>query len=190
VNLVVAKKEVGFSVDAMYESAASHYLDVLDETGRPLKTRDLVVSLCENHPNYDAVQIETLLKEPEWDAYLKTRRQRHLVERTAGKLLAAEMGSRLGVKALEVMQGRLDDSPGTINNKDLVEMAKLGMNLNASIDKDLSEITGDPKITMHLQNVLIGLPPERAAILMSEFGRAMASPKAKGEIIDGCSTEE
>jgi hypothetical protein len=186
----VAIREPEFDRDRIFQQASTHYLEMLDSTGKPPKREELIASLCESHPNYDAVQLRTLLNESEFDSALKTRRQRHLVERTAAKLLAAEMGSRLGVDAIEALQKRLKDKPDSIAAKDLVEMAKLGMNLNASIDKDLTEATGDVKITMHLKDVLIGLPPERAAILMAEYGRAMASPRAKGEVIDGSSTEE
>jgi hypothetical protein len=75
---------------------------------------------------------------------------------------------------------------------DLIALAKLGMDLNAGVDKDLTEITGDAKVTINLKNLLIGLPPERAAALMGEYGRVMASPQAKVEIIDADSddTEE
>lgn len=189
-SLGLVTREPEFDIGRIHEQIASYYLKVLDETGKPLKHKQLARAFCENHPNYDEVQIETYIEEPEFDAYLKTRRQRHLVERTAAKLLAAEMGSRLGVSALETLQRRLDTRPDDIAAKDLVEMAKLGMNLNSSIDKDLTKVTGDAKITIQIKDVLIGLPPERAAAVMAEYGRSMASPKAKGEIIDGSSTEE
>ena len=188
----LATHEEFFDKDLLFEQAATHYLDILDETGRPPRNGALVRSICEQHPNYDAVLIETNLKDPEFDTYLRSRRQRHLIERTAAKLVAAEMGSRLGVDALATLQERLAVNPDSISNKDLLAMAKVGMDLNAGIDKDLTEATGDVKITMHLKDVLVGLPPERAAILMAEYGRAMASPKAKGEIIDasGCDEED
>jgi hypothetical protein len=35
-----------------------------------------------------------------------------------------------------------------------------------------------------MKDVLIGLPPERAAAVMAEYGRSIASPKGKGEVID------
>jgi hypothetical protein len=186
---VIPKTE--FDNTRLYEQAASAYLEILDTAGKPPRLSEVITTICENHPNYDATQLETWLKDPEFDTYLKGRRQRHLIERTAAKLVAAEMGAALGVRAIEALQNRLRENPENIRDKDLITMAQLGMTLNAGIDKDLTEATGDVKITMHLKDVLIGLPPERAAILMAEYGRAMASPKAKAELIDvsGCTEE-
>lgn len=183
-KLAVVDKPVPFDTDLLYEQAASRYLDMLDAEGRPPKLGRVVESLCEAHPNYDRIQVDTWLKQGDFTTYLRGRRQRHLIERTAAKLLAAELGSRLGVDALVALQDRLVENPDSLKPRDLIDMAKLGMDLNASIDKDLTEATGDVKITMHLKDVLVGLPPERAAILMAEYGRAMASPKAKAEIVD------
>ena len=105
-------------------------------------------------------------------------------------MVAAEIGSRIAVDALEELQDRIKH-PG-MKTSDLIALAKLGMDLNAGVDKDLTEITGDAKVTINLKNLLIGLPPERAAALMGEYGRVMASPQAKAEIIDADSddTEE
>lgn len=173
-----------FDTTMLFEQAASTYLDILDETSKPPKLNELVSTICENHPNYDAVQLETWLKDPEFDTYLKGRRQRHLIERTAAKLLAAEMGSRLGVKALERLMERLENSAEDVKDKDLIAIAQLGMSLNAGIDKDLTEATGDVKITMNLKNVLMNLPAERAAALGAAYARTLASP-GYAEVIDG-----
>jgi hypothetical protein len=189
-NLAVTKRVELFDTDLLYEQSASHYLNILDIEGRPPKIARVVESLCEAHPHYDRTQVATWLAQGDFTTYLRGRRQRHLIERTAAKLVAAEMGSCIGVEALTIMQDRMRADPDSIKFRDLLEAAKVGMDLNASIDKDLTEATGDVKITMHLKDVLVGLPPERAAILMAEYGRAMASPKAKAEIIDASSTEE
>jgi hypothetical protein len=186
----LALRDPDFDPRRMWEQCASLYLETLDRTGKPPRQTVLVESLCNNHPNYDAVQVATWLNDPEYDKYLQTRRREHLVQRTAAKLLAAEMGASLGVMALERIQERLENGANGIPTKDLVAVAKLGMDLNASIDKDLDEVTGNPKITVQIRDVLVGLPPERAAILMAELGRSMASPKAKGEVIDGTGYSE
>ncbi len=189
-NLVIRDRDATIDTDLLFERVASIYLDTLDETTKPLKTPELVHAICEKHPTYNAEDVGAALKTPEFDAYLKTRRQRHLIERTAAKLLAAEMGARVGVLALDKLQDRLEKRSDDIKTKDLIEAAKLGMTLNSSIDKDLTEATGDVKITMQIKDVLIGLPPERAAAIMAEYGRTMASPKAKAEIIDASGAEE
>jgi len=189
-SLVLADKPDTFDRDRLYEQAASHYLDILDETGKAVRIPALAESLCEAHPNYDLEQVKTLLGAPEFETYLQTRRRTHLINSTAAKLVAAEIGSRIAVDALEELQQRIK-RPG-MKTGDLIALAKLGMDLNAGVDKDLTEITGDAKVTINLKNLLIGLPPERAAALMGEYGRVMASPQAKAEIIDADSddTEE
>jgi hypothetical protein len=188
-NLTIVPK-AEFDHERLYSQAASTYLDILDGDGRPPKVDYVVDVLCEKHPHYDAVQVATWLNDPEFDTYLKTRRQRHLIERTAAKLVAAEMGAALGVKAIGRLQDRLNDPGANIKDKDLIAMAQLGMTLNAGIDKDLTEATGDVKITMNLKNVLVGLPPERAAALGAAYARTLASPGAKAEVIDASSCTE
>jgi hypothetical protein len=172
--------------DRLYEQSASRWLEMLDNEGRTPKIARVIEAVCEAHPSYDMETVAYCLQAKEFDAYLKDRRKRHLIERTAARLVAAEMGAQLGVGALERLQERLDE----MSDKDLISVAKLGMELNAGIDRDLTEVTGDAKITINLKNILVGLPPERAAVLMGEYGRAMASPKAKGGVIDADCTEE
>ena len=190
---MLALREPDMDAEHLREQVASHYCDVLDETGKALRLVPLVKSFCENHPNYDEVQIVTLLKEDsEWDAYLQSRRRNHLINRTAASLLAAEMGGRLGVLALEEAQRRLEDEVAVseIADKDIQGYIKLGMDLNAKVDKDLTEVTGDVNITMHLKDVIMGMPVDRAAAFMAEYGRMTVAPKNKEEIIDGsCDSE-
>lgn len=191
-SLVLAEKKEVFDRDLLFERAASRWLDLLDAEGKAPKLYRVIEAVCEAHPSYDQEQVTLCLQSGDFEDHLRSRRQRHLIERTAAKLVAAEMGSRLGVDALAALQERLATEPDSLKTGDLIAIAKLGMELNAGIDKDLTEATGDVKIAVHLKDVLIGLPPERAAILMAEYGRKMASPKAKAEIIDASSdcTEE
>lgn len=187
-SLVPYQKPRPFDKDVLYEQAASVYCDILDTTNKPPKVPAIVQTLTLEHPEYDAVEVEQWLKDKEFDTYLQSRRKDHLINRTAAKLLAAELGSRIAVDALARLQDKMDADD--VSAKDLVAIAKLGMDLNASVDKDLNEVTGDAKVTINLKNLLIGLPPERAAVLMSEYGRTMASPKMKAEIIDASGSTE
>lgn len=191
-SLVLADKTEKFDREELFERAASHYLEMLDSEGKAPKLNRVVEAVCAAHPCYDSEQVALYLRSSDFNDYLLGRRRRHLIERTAARLVAAEMGSRLGVDALEALRQRLVFDPDSIKTSELIAIAKLGMDLNAGVDKDLTEATGDVKIAVHLKDVLIGLPPERAAALMAEYGRAMASPRAKGEIIDasGSYTEE
>ncbi len=177
-SLVLAKRDEGMDRDRLYEQAASRWLEFLDSEAKPPKMVRVIEAVCEAHPSYDLDTVTYSLESDEFDTYLKTRRKRHLVERTAAKLVAAEMGAQLGVGALERLQERLDE----MSDKDLIAVAKLGMELNADVDKDLTEITGDAKISIQMKDVIIGLPPERAAAIMSAYGRSLASPS--GEVID------
>lgn len=187
-SLVPYQKAEPFDRDLLFERAASAYCEMLDDNNAPPKMGEVVQTVCVKHPEYDCDYVSDLLKGKEWDAYLQSRRKDHLINRTAAKLLAAELGSRIAVDALAKLRDKMDADE--VSAKDLVSIAKLGMDLNASIDKDLNEVTGDTQVTFNLKNVLIGLPPERAAAVMGEFGRAMASPKAKQELLDASSSDK
>lgn len=179
-SIALAKRDEGMDKDRLYEQAASRWLEMLDNEGRTPKMARVIEAVCEAHPSYDMETVAYCLQAKEFDAYLKDRRKRHLIERTAARLVAAEMGAQLGVGALERLQERLDD----MSDKDLIAVAKLGMELNAGVDRDLTEVTGNAQITIQMKDVLIGLPPERAAAVMAEYGRSIASPKGKGGVID------
>lgn len=177
-SLSLARRDEGMDRDRLYEQAASQWLEMLDSEARAPKMTRVIEAICEAHPSYDMETVTYSLESKEFAAYLHGRRKTHLIERTAAKLVAAEMGAQLGVGALERLQERLDE----MSDKDLIAVAKLGMELNAGIDKDLTEITGDAKISIQMKDVLIGLPPDRAAAIMSAYGRSVASPS--GEVID------
>lgn len=191
-ELVLADKPEEFDRSLLYERAASRYLDLLDEEGRHPRLERIAKLILEQHPFYDAEQVILSLKSSEFDQYLQTRRRDHLLQRTAAKLLAAETGARIGVSSLQELMDRLSDPEckARMKTKDLIALAKLGLDLNAEIDKDLTEVTGDGKVTIEMKNVLIGLPPDRAAAVLAEYARSITSPKAKAEIEDGDSNSK
>ncbi|MDD4986907.1 MAG: hypothetical protein PHQ43_14260 [Dehalococcoidales bacterium] len=186
-TLALAKRDEGLDRDRLFEQAASRWLEMLDNEARPPKISRVIDAVCEAHPAYDLETVSYNLQSQDFDTYLQGRRKQHLIGRTAAKLVAAEMGARVGVRALDEIQVKLEN--GELTAKELIEVAKLGMNLNADIDKDLTEVTGDAKVTIEMKNVLIGLPPERAAAIMGEYGRMVASPKGRGEVIDASDSE-
>lgn len=187
-TLALVKRDEGLDRDQLFERAASHWLEMLDSDSRPPRMSRVIEAVCEAHPSYAPEIVARNLQSQDFDTYLQSRRKQHLIGRTAAKLVAAEIGARVGVRALDEIQAKLES--GELTTKELIEVAKLGMTLNAGIDKDLTEVTGDAKVTIEMKNVLIGLPPERAAAVMAEYGRMVASPKGIGEVIDAsCDSE-
>jgi hypothetical protein len=166
--------------EALYERAATAYLDLMDEGKTRPRIADIADVLAGRHPDeYGASYREAILerlKNTEFDRYLADRRKRHLIERLAPRMLAAEMGSRVGAKALELLDRQLNEGYD-IRPKDLVEIAKLGFALSEKVDKDLEEVTGSNNLTINMEfkQLLLGLPPERRMAVAQEFTRRMVT---------------
>lgn len=187
-SLVLASQHPALDRDLLFEQAASCYLDLYEEVGKPPKMLAVLERLCDKHSEYDRRQVAEILATKEFSDYLMERRRRHLLEGVAARMVAAEMGAIIGTEALDVLKKRLREDPDSITTRDLIALARLGMEMNAGVDKDLAQATGDVKIAIQLKDVLVGLPPERAAVLMAEYGRMMAAPKNR-QVIDGSCDE-
>jgi hypothetical protein len=196
---------IPFDVDRLYEQSASAYLELLDESGKPPKITQVVELINSRHPNYDSIQVATWLKDVEFDSYLQTRRTEHQKKRAAIKLLAAEMGGKVGKMALEQLSDQLENGKkvlvkykdGTseiervdLETKDLIAAAKLGIDLNSALTEESQDVQGDMKITVNLKDVFFNLSPERAAEIGAAWGRTQASPQSKVDIIDACISPE
>jgi hypothetical protein len=171
----------------LYEQAGSAYLELLEETNRSPRIVAVIERVCSLHPNYDADCVGVLLKSDDFDTYLQDRRKLHQKQRAAVKLLAAELGGKLGARALEEMQRRLETSAYDIKDKDLIEYAKFGLSANSALAEDVAETQGDVKITVNLKDVLINLPRERRMAVGAAYARHLGS--VGGEVIDAESSD-
>jgi len=169
----------------LYEQAASAYLDLLDEKGRHPTINALWKRLSERHPDYPEDETRDLLKSAEFDQTLQDRRKRHQIERAAVALTAAERAGRLSPQLFDLMEEKLRVAPEDIRFKELVDAAKMCVELDSKVTRVVAETTGSGDLTINLkfQNLLMGLPAERRAAVIGEVMRAGGSPVL--ELVEG-----
>lgn len=160
--------------DLLYERAGTAYCDLWDETGLPPKLVQVAERLAERHPDEYADVAWSLekLKTSTFDMILAERRKAHLMYTLAPKLLAAEMGARLGSKAFGILQERLDNDPDSVSPTVLNQIMKTGFELAGKVDRDVAEVTGtgNPTINVNFKELLISLGDE-APQVMAEIAR-------------------
>lgn len=176
------------SKDTLFIEAADLYFDMLAESGKPPRLPQLVKALAVKH-SIDAEMIRNLLRDPEFDAMLISRRKRRIIEEAALKVTAAEYAERIATgglaKLVDLIETGADMTP-----KDLIAAVKLASDLNAQVDKDISQVTGTGDVTVNIQfkELLLKVDPERRGALMQEAMRRIGAPMA--EVIDASCSEE
>jgi hypothetical protein len=172
--------------DVLYENACVLYFDILASTGKPPRMGVLCSTLAANLELEEAI-VKGLLRGPEFDALLLSRRKRRIIEEAALKVTAAEYAERIATLGLAELVDRIE-SGADISNKDLIAAVKLASELNEKVDQSMQEVTGsgDVNINIRFKELLLNVPPERRAALMGETMRRIG---AQGEVIDGSCDE-
>ena len=186
----------------LFDLAAAVYNDMFDSGTRAPTLDEVVKELGERYPErYPASARQQFLhhlRKDEFSDMLRGARQTHIMNTLAPRLMAAQMGSKLSAKALETLAARLEGGGGTytdesgqevvvpaVSDKNLIEIAKLGMALAEKVDKDLDHATGgNQEAAGGLMQIFFGLPPEQAQAAFGELMRR-AQAKKNGEVIEG-----
>jgi len=168
--------------DTLFQEAANLYFDILSESGKPPRVSVLCSRLAEKF-EYEQDIIKSLLRDPEFDAMLISRRKRRIIEEAALKIAAAEYAEKIQHASLARIVDMLE-SESDISMKELIAAAELANKLNLQVDKDIEQVTGSGNMTVNIEfkELLLKVDPERRESLIAEAMRRIGAPK--GEVID------
>lgn len=175
--------------ERIFQEAADLYFDVLAETGKPLRTSQLYARLSEKLELENEI-VASLLRDPEFDKMLLSRRRRHIIEEAALKVTAAEYAEHIQNASLARLVDLLSDPDAKIPAKDLIAAAKLASELNAEVDKDLEAVTktSSPTINIEVKELLMSAPAGERVGMLEEVLRRLNAPGR--EVVDGDCDEE
>ena len=170
---------------ALYERASSHYLELLEEEGRPPRMAEVAGRLWSAHSD-DYPSAEFILQRLTTKAFqeeLRLRRKEHLIQNIGPRLLMAEMAASIGREALVETLDRLKDpeSRKAISNRDLNAILKTAADLANAADKEIEEVAQLAPVNKGtIVQLFTQLSPERAAVVMQELAR-QATAKERQE---------
>jgi hypothetical protein len=169
-----------FDREKLFSRAASLYLDLLEEQGKPPKLDALFDRLYKEYPQEYVKAgkryVVDALRSPEFAEIMRTKRLDRLMYTLAARVTAAEMGHALGTKAGEELLRRLDETPDEIATRDLIALVKAGSEMvqsGAQAAGNAGEGSQQPQIIIQTQEVLMKMPVDRRAVLAQEYGREL-----------------
>lgn len=167
------------NTEQLYERAASVYLELWDDRGRPPKHRDVAEAMQEKWDEYDSDYVLGCLACKEFESTLTERRRVHLLYTMVPRLLAAEMGTKLGRAGYEELMRRLEEAPEDLSERVLLDMYKTGFEFAGKLDTQIEEATGQSNIQVNVEfkDMLLALPPDEASILVGELARRVQTGK-------------
>lgn len=152
-------------ISLLWERVATAYLRLQEErNGKRVKVAEAVDAVLAKHPGeYSSAVARAEVRDKGFEEYLASRRKDHLIRQVVPSLMAAEMGSRVGEKALAMLLDRLENGED-IATRDLLAIAKAGYEMVGKADKTVEEVTGVQKVQVNLdvKGLLLGMSPELA----------------------------
>jgi hypothetical protein len=123
--------------DELYERASVCYCEMIDASNTAPKITAVMDKLIREHPDdYKREYRQDYLRQlqnPQFNSYLESFREEYIKRTLASRLLAAQLGHRMGTKATERIMEALEGET-ELKTKDLIAIAKLGFDLAREVD--------------------------------------------------------
>ena len=155
----------------LFEKAATVYLDLWDQQGKPPSIRGDVEPLLGEYPSDWLCKLHGRA----FEEYLAKRRKEHILYTMAPRLVGAHMGAEVGQLALTELVRRLRDPEGVkrVSTKDLTSLVKRAFELAGLVDKDLGDLGGDkkPQVYIDMRTLIATGDEARAADILMQVAR-------------------
>lgn len=163
-------------LETLFERAATHYIDLYNETGKPPRMQEVASRVDESHPReYPSTDfILKRLEAKEFRQELDIRRRENLILTLGPKLHMAEMAVTIAREGLAERLARLKDPSrrSEISDRDLDATIKLASELLSKVDRDVEEVAQSAPVNKGtIVNMLMQVSPERGVIMLQELAR-------------------